>query len=147
MNPIPSTPINRNLQLSLLDFIDSYGESALQEAMQLYVDKHQEYICKTKSGISRIKIRDIYYLNIQRHKITIYTSYGTYNKYGTLSGELSYLSQFGFIKCNQSCLVALDKIKTIQRNSIILIDNTTKLHISRTYIPKVLAAFSGMSNM
>ena len=40
-------------------------------------------------------------------------------KYGTLANELKVLSMYGFMKCNQSCLVSLDKIKTIRRNEVI----------------------------
>ena len=48
-------------------------------------------------------------------------------KYGTLANELKVLSMYGFMKCNQSCLVSLDKIKTIRRNEVILINNI-RLH-------------------
>lgn len=132
---------NKPLQSDILTFIATYGESALQEAMQQYIDGQQEYICKTKSYTSIIKVRDIYYLEIKEHNITVHTNHGTYRKYGTLNQELSILSPYGFIKCNQSCIVSLSKIKTIQNNDVILIDNTL-LHISRLYTPKLLAAFN-----
>lgn len=132
---------NKTLQSDILTFIATYGESALQEAMQQYIDGQQEYICKTKSYTSIIKIRDIYYLEIKEHNITVHTNHGAYGKYGTLSQELTILSPYGFIKCNQSCIVSLNKIRTIQNNDIILIDDTI-LHISRLYAPKLLATFN-----
>lgn len=132
---------NRTLQSNILTFIATYGESALQEAMQQYIDGQQEYICKTKSYTSIIKVRDIYYLEIKEHNITVHTNHDTYRKYGTLNQELSILSPYGFIKCNQSCIVSLSKIRTIQNNDVILIDNTL-LHISRLYAPKLLTAFN-----
>lgn len=64
-----------------------------------------------------------------------------HKKYGTLNQELKILSPFGFIKCIQSCITFLNKIKVIQNNDIILVDNTV-LNSSRTYAPKVLTAFS-----
>lgn len=134
---------NKSLQSNILtdirSFLAAYGESALLEAMQQYTDNQQIYLLKTKSQISRIKIRDIYYLQSQQHHITIHTSHGIYKKYGTLSQELAALYPYGFIKCTQSCIVSLSKIRTIQNNDIILIDNTV-LHVSRSYAPKVLAA-------
>ena len=132
---------NRTLQSDILTFIATYGETALQEAMQQYINEQQEYICKTKSYTSIIKIRDIYYLEIKEHNITVHTNHGTYKKYGTLSQELSILSSYGFIKCNQSCIISLSKIRTIRNNDIILIDGTL-LHISRLYAPKLFAAFN-----
>lgn len=132
---------NRTLQSDILTFIATYGEAALQEAMQQYVDEQQEYICKTKTQTTKIKIHNIYYLKIKKHNITIHTNHGTYKKYGTLNHELTILSPYGFIKCNQSCIVSLSKIRTIQNNDIVLI-NDTILHISRLYAPKLLAAFN-----
>lgn len=137
---------NKSLQSNILtdinSFITTYGESALQEAMQQYIDNHQIYIHKTKYQTTKIKISDIYYLQSQQHNITIHTSHGTYKKYGTLSQELTTLYPYGFIKCNQSCIVSLSKIRTIQNNDITLIDDTV-LHVSRSYAPKVLSAFNG----
>lgn len=130
-----------NLQSYIHTFIAAYGESALREAMQQYIDDRQIYICRAKSHIARIPIRDICYLEIAQHNITIHTTHEVYKKYGTLNQELKILSPFGFIKCNQSCVVSLNKIKIIQNNNIILIDNTV-LNSSRTYAPKVLTAFS-----
>lgn len=137
---------NKSLQSNILtdiqSFITTYGESALQDAMQQYIDNQQIYIHKTKSQITKIKISDIYYLQSQQHNITIHTSHGIYRKYGTLSQELNTLYPYGFIKCTQSCIVSLSKIRTIQNNDIILIDNTI-LHVSRSYAPKVLSVFNG----
>lgn len=133
---------NRTLQSDILTFIATYGESALQEAMQQYIDNQQTYICKTRSYIAKIKVCDIYYLEIIQHNITVYTAHGKYKKYGTLSQELNTLSPYGFIKCNQSCIVSLSKIRDIQNSTITLIDDT-ELHVSRIYAPKVLTAFNG----
>ena len=133
---------NRILQADILTFIATYGESALQEAMQQYIDNQQVYFFRTKSQTTRIKISDIYCLQCQKHNITIHTSHGIYRKYGTLSRELTALYPYGFIKCSQSCIVSLNKIKTIQNNDITLIDDTV-LHVSRSCAPKVLAAFNG----
>ena len=105
-------------------FINIYGESALRKAMQQYIDNQQTYLCKTKSQTARIKISDIYYLQSRQHNITIHTLHGIYKKYGTLSQELTALYPYGFIKCTQSCIVSLSKIRSIQNNDVTLIDDT-----------------------
>ncbi|MFG6330685.1 MAG: LytTR family transcriptional regulator [Lachnospiraceae bacterium] len=133
---------NRTLQSDILTFIATYGESALQEAMQQYIDNQQVYFFRTKSLTTRIKISDIYCLQCQQHNITIHTSLGIYRKYGTLSQELTTLFPYGFIKCSQSCIVSLSKVRSIQNNTVTLIDGT-ELHISRVYAPKLLTAFNG----
>lgn len=133
---------NKSLQSDILTFIATYGESALQDAMQQYIDNQQIYLYKTKSQTTKIKISDIFYLQSQQHNITIHTLHGTYRKYGTLSQELTTLYPYGFVKCTQSCIVSLSKIRTIHNNDITLIDDTV-LHVSRSYAPKVLTAFNG----
>lgn len=132
---------NKTLRSDILTFIATYGEAALQEAMQQYIDNQQTYLYKTKSQTASIKICDIYYLQSRQHHITIHTSHGIYQKYGTLSQELNILYPYGFIKCTQSCIVSLGKIRSIQNNDIILTDGIV-LHVSRSYAPKVLTAFN-----
>lgn len=129
------------LQNIIRKFVDQYGTSGLEQALQLYINMHQEYICKTKTSISKLKLCDIYYLEITEHLIAVHTKHGIYQKYGTLSNELKQLAPYGFMKCNQSCIVSLHKIRTILSNNIILINNE-HLYMSRHYAPKILMAFS-----
>ena len=100
-----------------------------------------EYICKTKTAVTRIKIDDIYYLKIQTHTITIHTEHGTYQKYGSLTNEQKFLAPYGFIRCRQNCLVSLPKVYSICNNTINL-TNHLQLHMSQRYAPTVLASFT-----
>ena len=86
---------NDNLKAELISFVTLYGISGLQEAMRLYIETSQNYICKTKTSVRKIKIRDIYYLQIHGHKITIHTANDIYHKYGTLHEEFAVLSAYG----------------------------------------------------
>ena len=49
---------NDNLKAELISFVTLYGISGLQEAMRLYIETSQNYICKTKTSVRKIKIRD-----------------------------------------------------------------------------------------
>ena len=134
--------INAELQDTISTFLTQYGTSGLKHALQLYINTHQEYICRTRTSISKIHISDIYYMEIREHQITIYTQHGTYHKYGTLNNELKSLSSYGFIKCAQNCIVSLNKIRTIKYSDIVLI-NGTKVHMSKRYALTTITAFSG----
>lgn len=136
---------NKLLKDKVCDFLDIHGVAGLEQALQQYMDTHQEYLIKNKSSISKIKIRDIYYLDIQGHDIIVHTASGLYKKYGTLNEELETLSQYGFIKCSQSCMISLSKIKNIHNNEIVLINDDT-VHMSKRFAPKVLLAYSVGSN-
>lgn len=141
MNWMQELTQDKSLQSTLSIFLNQYGLSGLKNALLLYSSHQQDYICKTKTSISKFKIADIYYLEIRTHAITIYTQQGTFQKYGSLSEEQKRLSPYGFIKCNQSCIVSLKKIKSICNNTVTLI-NDVQLHMSQYYAPRVLIAFS-----
>ncbi len=133
--------LDNKTQNNLSDFLEQYGSSGLKQALQLYIDSQQEYICRTRTSISKIYISDIYYMEIREHQITIYTQHGTYHKYGTLNNELKSLSPYGFIKCTQNRIVSLDKIRSICLNDIILI-NGAKIHMSKKYAIFIISEFS-----
>ena len=43
----------------LTNFLSVYGMDSLVEAMEHYADSQQDYVCKTKTSITRIKISSI----------------------------------------------------------------------------------------
>ena len=133
--------IDTELKDTISNFLAEYGIYGLKQALQLYKNTQQEYICQTRTSISKINISDIYYMEIQKHQITIYTQHGTYHKYGTLNNELKSLSSYGFIKCAQNRIVSLGKIRSICSNDIILI-NGAKIHISKKYAISIISEFS-----
>lgn len=137
--------INTELNDTISNFLEQYGTSALKQALQLYKDNQQEYICRTRTSISKINISDIYYMEIREHQITIYTQHDAYHKYGTLNNELKSLSPYGFIKCAQNRIVSLNKIRTINYTDITLI-NGTKIHMSKRYALTTITAFSKNKN-
>jgi len=141
MNWMEEIEQTESLYSTITTFIEHYGLSGLKDALSHYSAMQPEYICKTKSTISKLKIDDIYYLEIRTHTITIHTQNGTYQKYGSLTDERNRLSPYGFIKCNQSSLVSVRKIRSICDNTITLV-NGIQLHMSQRYAPKVLASFS-----
>lgn len=141
MNWIQELEQAEYLRDTLNDFLKHYGLSGLEDALLLYSNMQEEYICKSKAAITRITIADIYYLEIRTHTITIHTGQGTYQKYGSLTDEQKFLAPYGFVKCRQNCLVSLEKIHSICDDTIIL-TNHLQLHMSQRYAPKVLVAFA-----
>lgn len=141
MNWIQVLLQTNSLTNTLTNFLDKYGIRGLEDALNQYSSIQSEYICRTRSSISKVYIDDIYYLKIQIHTISVYTKHGIYQKYGSLTEEQKRLSPYGFIKCSQSCIVSLYKIRSIHSNTITLV-NDVELHMSQYYAPKVLIAFS-----
>lgn len=141
MNWLKEIKNDKTLYSDLQLFCRNYGTDGLKQAIKSYTDTQKEYVCRTRTSISRININEIYYLTIQGHNISIHTSHGIYQKYGTLNKELKLLEPRRFVKCNQSCIVSLSKIRTITHDHIILITGE-KLHMSRKYAPQILFRFS-----
>lgn len=141
MNWIKEIKKDTGLYSDLQSFWQIYGAAGLQQAMKLYTDTQKEYVCRSKTAISKIHISDIHYLSIEGHNISVHTSHGIYHKYGTLGKELKLLEPYKFVKCSQSCIVSLNKIRTIAHNDMILITDE-KLHMSRKCAPQVLFRFS-----
>lgn len=137
--------IDIELNDTLSNFLEKYGTSGLKQALQLYIDTQEKYICKTRTSISKINICDIYYIEIREHQITIHTQNNIYHKYGTLNNELKVLSSYGFIKCAQNRIVSLNKIRTINYTDIRLI-NGTKIHMSKKYALAIISEFSKVKN-
>ncbi len=145
MDWIQEFQLDKELKELFFAFFNQYGAAGLKQALQSYKNMQKEYICKTKSSVSRISINDIYYMTIQQHHIVIHTRHDTFQKYGTLNKELESLSCYGFVKCAQNCIVSLSKIKTIGYDYIILI-NDTVIHMSKRYASKIIAMYMYYKN-
>lgn len=141
MRKTPPLTLDPHLLNKLTSFVNEYGASGLDEALDTYTKMQSEYICRTKTGISKIHICDINYIEVSGHHLAVHTEHGIFSKYGTLTNELKCLSSYGFIRCSQKHIVALSKIKSVSVDSIIMTDNT-EIHMSRGCIPKVITAFA-----
>lgn len=134
-----------NLEKKITNFLNLYGSKGLEKALNDYINLKQEYVCKTKNSVSKIYISDIFFIEIHGHHMFIHTEYDTFQKYGTLKQELVFLSQYGFIKCSQNCIVNLHKIKSISQTKIHLNNNAT-LHLSKYYSKKLIMNFTLQNN-
>lgn len=122
-------------------FLNSYGIAGLEQALHNYTIANQNYSWKRKNTTIFCRMNDIYYLEIQGHTIIIHTKHGCYQKYGTLKKELDNLTNYGFIRCSQSCLVSASKIQAVKGREIIL-KNNERLHISKDYVSSVISSLA-----
>ncbi|EOS69793.1 hypothetical protein C818_02577 [Lachnospiraceae bacterium MD308] len=130
-----------SLKTDFLAFLDTYGANGLRQAMDAYINAQQIYLCKTRTSTSKIPVKDIFYIEIRKHLVTIHAACGCFQKYGSLSNELRHLSKYGFVKCSQNYIVSLSKVQTATYHEVILTDHT-KISLSKQYAAKVLLAFN-----
>lgn len=68
----------------------------------------------TKSGARQLNIADIYYLEIDRHRLFYHTEEGTIETWDSLTHARELLEPHGFALCNACYLVNLDHVTQIQ---------------------------------
>lgn len=125
---------------ALYEFIEQYGNDALLIALRNYDQSHNVYTIKTKLSTKRIPLASINYVEIFGHNIVVHTTNGNFTKYGTLKNEYIQLKKQGFIKCNQSFLIPINKIVEIKGKNVILTTGD-KFPLSRSCANDVICAY------
>lgn len=89
----------------------------------------KKIIIKNIDGIFSINMKDIYYLEVLRHKIIYHTTNGDVALWGNLSLEENKLDLEQFAYCNNCYLVNLNYVTKIDNENVYL--NKISLKISR----------------
>jgi DNA-binding LytR/AlgR family response regulator len=76
-----------------------------------FVEEDQEYYIPviTRKEVSRVNIRDIFYIETELRVINIYTISRSYRFYGKLDEVVKYLND-NFYRCHKSCVINLAKV-------------------------------------
>lgn len=86
----------------------------------------EKYVTLKGDGVSRIKLSDIYYIEITGHKRVYHTTNGDLFDWGQLNDLEKELSEYGFSRCHASYLVNLKYVRKI---------DGLELYIGKTVIP------------
>lgn len=133
--------LSNNIISNINKFIVKYSEDALLDALKNYDSLQQEYICRTQTYIKKIPISSINYIEIFGHDIFIHTDNETLVKYGTLKNEYKKLKKWGFVRCNQSFLIPINKIAEIRGRDVILTTGD-KFILSRSCATEVIYTYT-----
>jgi two-component system response regulator LytT len=82
------------------------------------------------TGTQRLLLWEIYYIEVQGHKLTYHTEKGQLPGTGTLQDAEQRLHGKGFLRCNKCYLVNQKHIQTVTGSDVVL-SNGEKLQISR----------------
>lgn len=100
----------------------------------------------TQTGMTRVELDAITYIEVQNHQLTYHTAEGAYSQYGTMATIEKQLAHKGFARCNSCYLVNLQYVREIQGYALFLHDGT-ELKISqprrKTFAALVAAYFAG----
>ncbi len=140
----------KGYEVNALDFLlkpVSYPIFAFKLAKALSTVKKRsddEIVIKTKAGLIRLVISDIYYLESFKHKVLYHTAREVVECWSTLAQEERKLLQHGFIRCHTSFLVNLRYVTKVENNTVFL--GNVPLDLSRgkkTQFLNALTAYLG----
>ena len=102
----------------------------LQRALNILASNvDSDIVIRQNSGISRIPLYSLMYIEITNHKLLYHAESKTYTAYGSLSDVENDLQGRGFFRCNSCYLVNARFIASVDGHSITL-RNGTLLQIS-----------------
>lgn len=88
-----------------------------------------EILVLTDAGTQRIRLNDVYYVEVSDHYLLYHTRKGEYRQYGAMSKLENELSFYGFARCNSCYLVNLKYVMGV--NGFVLQTADGELQISR----------------
>ena len=95
----------------------------LRRALMKYKERHHIIEVSQKDTLTKVDVSDIIYIEGHGNRIKLVTKDGEPASYclGSLSDYNIRLSQYGFIRCHQNCLINMNYIKRIEKSSIITV--------------------------
>lgn len=100
-------------EVDALDFvvkpINYYRFSAMMAKALRNIDRHseKEILLRSPSRITRLRLSQIYYVEIRDHRLIYHTSTGNHEAWGRLSDIEKELESHDFVRCSSSYLVNL----------------------------------------
>lgn len=80
--------------------------------------KTTELVLKRKTGLVRVQISDIYYVEVSSHRVFYYTATGMLEDWASLAQVEKQLKAYGFSRCNASCLINMTYVEKIVDNLV-----------------------------
>ena len=84
----------------------------------------------TDTGSARIRLKDIFYVEVRGHMLTYHTHEGSYYGFGSLTSQEDRLREKGFVRCNSCYLVNLEYVGSVKGYTLTL-KNGEELKISQ----------------
>ena len=96
----------------------------MQRAVKVMQNREDHYLTlSTKSGLHRLSVADLYYVESQGHNLIYHTARETYQIRGKISDAQVNLADQHFIRCNNGYLVNPKAIRTVNGYDITLLND------------------------
>lgn len=103
-------------------------------------DAEQKLVLDTTAGKLAVKVSDIVYVEVIRHYLSFHTDAGVYEVRGVMREWEKELGRYHFVRCSQSYLVNLAKVRSIQGNKCMV--GGEELPLSRNKKNEFIQAFT-----
>lgn len=116
----------RGYEVNAIDFMVkpvSYYNFAekLEKAMYFVrTRRKKEFLLSDENGMNRISGTDIYYVEKNRDYLVYHTAMGEFRERGTAKGLKEQLEGLPFAECTTGCLVNLEQVRRIGKDSVVL---------------------------
>ncbi len=103
---------------------------------------------RTANGIRRLNVKDIFFIEVIKHKLIFHTVFGEIVAWGTLVTVEETLPAYCFSRCNVCYLVNLYHVKSVEKDTVLV--GSTPLKIARSRKKEFLmdlGKFVGMGGM
>ena len=113
-------------EVQAIDFmvkpVGYYNFSMKLEKAFRFIDSHreQDILINDKSGIFRISVSDIQYIEKDRDYLLFYTRQGTSKTRGSMKEIKIKLESLPFSECSYGCLVNLNYVRRVGKDSVVL---------------------------
>ena len=101
----------------------------LRALRNLPVRDEKEVILQAAGTIRRMRISQIYYVEIQDHLLLYHTDMGRIEAWGKLSDVEAELDTYNFARCSSAHLVNMQHITSVSKTEVLV--GSTKLPISQ----------------
>ncbi len=93
------------------------------------------------SGVVRLAVADIYYIEVLDHSLVYHTAVGDYQRWASLKAAQEELSAYGFERCNNCYLVNLMHVRKVDGNECVVAGDTLTISRGRkkTFLQSVVS--------
>jgi len=133
MKPFNKRTLLANIQLAVSNFIQKETKNTVEK----------EYVLKTKTGVQKILLNNILYLQSEGNYIHIFLENKKLITRSKLDDLLKDLNTNSVQKTHLRYAVNIDKITKIQKQVAFI--NDLEIPISKTFLPKIKALFTPLN--
>lgn len=111
-------------QVNALDFIvkpvtyDLFASKLAKAIEKVNALMDKQIILSTKSGITKMDLNKVNYVEVKSHDVMFHTETDTYTVRNTMKNTEDALKDKGFARCNSCYLVNLNNVYEIKRNML-----------------------------